>query len=246
MTKNRAKKSIVYVATNSVNGHRYIGVTCGYLCQRRSKHKHLSLQKNSQTHFHRAIRKYGWDKFSFNIIKMCINFDVALTEEMKIISEVRPEYNMTKGGDGTLGFRPTPEQIERGAAKKRGKPGPWRNKELPKSFFSGRRRWNHSKRGRTSWAVCGAMGPKAMQRKVVCLDDGVEYESAKTAAAKYGVSPSMISSVCKRNGRHKTARGNVFRFYGEHQGGKEEAEAVRASVLFNRQRTAAIAREARL
>ena len=239
-----SKLNVFYMAINQVNGKRYIGVTCGYLSQRIAKHFWMAEKTNSQTHFHRAIRKHGREIFLFEVLAECESFPDALKQEQELVQEFKPEYNMTKGGDGIVGFRMPRDSIERAANKRRGRPGPWAGKSLALSFLEGRKRWNYSESGRSSWDFCRKLGPTSQQKAVICLDDGQVFKNAGLAATFYDLDASLISSVC-RKGRHRTAGGLVFRFCGEESGGKEEADLVRASVLSNRQRTAQIARDAR-
>ena len=59
-------KSGIYKITNLINGKIYIGSTCNFK-DRKSKHKN----KRSDSLISRAIFKYGWDNFSFEIIEYC-------------------------------------------------------------------------------------------------------------------------------------------------------------------------------
>ena len=59
------------------------------------------------------------------------------------------------------------------------------------------------------------LGPKATARRVVCLDDGQEFESASDAGKFYGTARSAIIEVCLRNPRRAQAGGRVFRYVGE-------------------------------
>ncbi len=125
---HRTKPAIVYVATNKVNGKRYIGITCRHLSERRSKHFWSAFKENSRTYFHRSIRKYGKENFEFAIMRSCGTYDEAAQYEIALIAEISPEYNQSKGGDGYLGWSPSDEQRLRQSERLRGKPGPWSGK----------------------------------------------------------------------------------------------------------------------
>lgn len=215
--------SVVYRATNTINGSFYIGITSGYFSRRKAKHKSLALQKSSPTYFHRAIRKYGWDNFSFEILSEWADFDDAKKEEVRLISDIRPQYNMTAGGDGTRGHKHTPEFVAGMKRRATGRPGYWKGKKVPTHVVENLARIRNA---RTDKAEVLSLGPKSIQRRVVCLDDGLEFESIKSAALHYNVNAGTISSCCAL-GRHKTVGGRVFRFYGEHHGGGAEADEVR-------------------
>ena len=58
---------IIYCATNLKNGKLYIGRTTGSLAKRRTLHIG-NVKRGSVLYFHRAIRKYGEENFSWRII----------------------------------------------------------------------------------------------------------------------------------------------------------------------------------
>lgn len=226
----KKRKPIVYSVVNTINGDEYIGLTSRLLCQRRGGHLSYALKHNSQTHFHRAIRKYGAHSFKWTIVLECDDYDAAKLGEIRLISERKPRYNMTVGGDGVTGFRPTPEQIERGAAKRRGRPGPWLGRELPQSFLAGGAAWRISDAGRASWKKHRAAGPMAGARPVTCLNDGKCYESVSKAARVYDIDGASITEICRKKTRRFSVRGLVFRYSSDPHGGAAEAEAVIAAA----------------
>ena len=64
---------IIYKATNKINGKVYIGQSHKSLEERMRRHKNDSTRQDS--YFYRAIRKYGWENFSWEVI------DIAETDE---------------------------------------------------------------------------------------------------------------------------------------------------------------------
>ena len=66
---------IIYKITNLVNKKIYIGQTTGTLEKRFQRHKQDAISGRLDTHFARAIRKYGEENFSAEII------DTAQTQE---------------------------------------------------------------------------------------------------------------------------------------------------------------------
>lgn len=58
---------IVYKATNLINGRVYIGLTTTTLERRWAVHC-CEVRRGSKYLFHKAIRKYGEDSFSLEII----------------------------------------------------------------------------------------------------------------------------------------------------------------------------------
>lgn len=224
MARPVSQKSTVYVATNFVNGAEYIGVTCQYLSQRKSRHFRSALREGSQTHFHRAIRKHGKHSFVFSVHSQFDCYEEAKAAEVALIATRSPKYNMTLGGDGARGYKHTPAVVAEIRRRNKGQPGYWKGKKLPPhvgALSAERNRNSHHK------ARVLALGPKSTQKRVVCLDDGRSFESISAAAKFYRIAPSQISSVCNRDPIRVTARGLVFRFEGDHHGGMVEADAIR-------------------
>lgn len=90
---------IIYQITNKVNNDFYIGKTVRKLTERLSCHKY-SCKKGSQTHLHRAMRKYGIENFTVETICVVDTLEELDKKEMQFIESLQPKYNMTKGGDG--------------------------------------------------------------------------------------------------------------------------------------------------
>lgn len=121
--KRKRYKGIVYLATNIVNDKKYVGITTREFTKRINEHKYDSLhrEKGNKTYFHKAIYKYGFDNFKFEIIKEIEgeNQDL-LSEELCELERYyinyystfnkNKGYNLTLGGDGIYGFTLSQEQ----------------------------------------------------------------------------------------------------------------------------------------
>jgi group I intron endonuclease len=117
---------IVYVATNRVNGKRYVGVTKRLLCQRRAHHYCMARSgKGNCKKFHAAIRKYGETAFHWQTIATFQTYAEALKGEIEAIATMKPEYNLTVGGEGTIGVKRSQETIDKHRASRAG----WRPTE---------------------------------------------------------------------------------------------------------------------
>lgn len=94
--------AIVYMATNRVNQKRYIGLTSLSMHTRRKGH-FKQARNGRRARFAAAIRKYGEDAFDW--CELCSTDTVAEAKEKEIelIALLKPEYNVTSGGDGTHG-----------------------------------------------------------------------------------------------------------------------------------------------
>lgn len=98
----------IYRLTNLVNGKVYIGKTIQRPQSRLNNHL-LSANTGSPTALHSAIRKYGSDAFSFEVICCALNeeflsnleCDLIIAHNSCVLDRQSHGYNMTRGGDGS-------------------------------------------------------------------------------------------------------------------------------------------------
>lgn len=118
-------KYVVYKHTCVENGKSYVGITKRGMETRWKQHvNHAS--RGSLYPFHCAINKYGAEAFTHEILFVSETQDYAELQEMeqhfiKYFNTKRIGYNLTDGGEGTLGFKFNEEsrQRMRDAAKNR-------------------------------------------------------------------------------------------------------------------------------
>jgi group I intron endonuclease len=92
------------MATNISNGDKYIGLTSCGLSVRKKAHLTKSNDKNNGCKkFYAAIRKYGKSAFVWDVVEVFQTRQEAIAGEIYYISKFQPEYNLSKGGEGTLG-----------------------------------------------------------------------------------------------------------------------------------------------
>lgn len=91
---------IVYQAINKVNNKSYIGITKRNLKKRISEH--ISSSRESTTVFHLAIKKYNLKNFNWVILDSTNSIEELKQLEIDYIAKLKPEYNMTSGGDGIV------------------------------------------------------------------------------------------------------------------------------------------------
>ncbi len=104
----------VYLITNCVNNKKYVGITKrGYKFRFR---EHISSAKcGSNNLLHCAIRKYGESNFSLELVQSNVpTEDIGEVEQFYIkyyntYYKDRCGYNMTVGGNGTIGYEFTDE-----------------------------------------------------------------------------------------------------------------------------------------
>jgi group I intron endonuclease len=223
------RPSEVYIATNLVNGKFYIGVTTqGRLGRRIYEHGRAadSSKKQYKNKFYNAIRKHGIKNFHFEVVERYPTMAEGFVAEIRLIAELKPQYNSTKGGEHPRGGGPlSPEGRERQKAACRG--NKWR---LGKSHTLEVR----EKLSRAAIAnpvalkTFGHLGPIAISKKVVCLNTGEVYKSASEAARQNNLDKGSVISICQRSKRRVAAgKGDlVFRYLGDHLGGEDEVRQM--------------------
>jgi group I intron endonuclease len=139
--------AIVYLATNRINGKRYIGATSKTLDLRRRGHLYQAKSGlRGCTRFYAAIRKHGSEAFEWSELRNCATFEEALIEERKLIAEIRPEYNLRPGGQGHCSSpaKPrgpqSPDVIKKRADANRGKVPTAEHREKIRKALKGRKR----------------------------------------------------------------------------------------------------------
>ena len=117
------KKRVIYVYTNLINNHKYVGKTVRNLNERHKQHLHSTLNERAEDYdvvLHKAFRKYGLENFSLEIVYEYneesddieeINNILSLKETYYIsyYNTYEDGYNMTLGGEGVIGVEWTDE-----------------------------------------------------------------------------------------------------------------------------------------
>lgn len=110
---------VIYLVWNTFNGKRYVGQTTKPLEMRIMQHKRSDLVVD------KAIQKYGLENFRYGVIKTCASKEeLDYWERYYIValkSKVPYGYNMTDGGEGTIGYKFTPAQCANVSAARKGK-----------------------------------------------------------------------------------------------------------------------------
>ena len=93
---------IVYKCTCNINNKVYIGITINSLSKRITQHKSRT-KNNSTLQFHSALRKHGFENFSWEVLYETDSLEELFTLEMYFISHYNSYgekgYNSTPGGE---------------------------------------------------------------------------------------------------------------------------------------------------
>lgn len=107
---------LIYKATNKVNGKFYIGRCHGPVKTREIKHWWYATNKNANSPFPNALRKYGRDAFEWSIVEE-VSAETAGEREIYWIAELQPQYNATLGGDGGTYGKECPDHVREATRK---------------------------------------------------------------------------------------------------------------------------------
>lgn len=150
---------IIYKATNIINGKSYIGQTSRSFKIRKQHHLHRGKIGGGYC-FHSAIRKHGSESFSWEILCECNTKEKLDKKELYYIKKYNTQspygYNLTNGGEGTLGYIPSIETRKKmsDSAKKRigesathyGMKHSEESKQKMRDSLKGRVPWNKGKK----------------------------------------------------------------------------------------------------
>lgn len=219
-------RGIIYKYTNKINGKVYIGQTIDEE-KRKSAHK----CSKGEDHFHRAIRKYGFENFDYQVVFETISSDKDrlkyLLDTMekyfirKYDSYGKRGYNCTLGGGGQIGFHHSKETKEHWSKVRKGRKQSKETILKRSATLSGRKRSEETKR-KISEAKKGREHSEEHKRKIgeakkkpinQYTKDGVfvcSYKSVKDAAKQNNWKRPTIANCAKE--RTKSAYGFVWKY----------------------------------
>lgn len=208
----------IYKITNLLNGKVYVG-----------KHTCKSIENiyyGSGVAIKAAIKKHGKENFKKDVLCICKSEDELNKMEIEWIEKLGSfgdGYNMTKGGEGKLGRKPTRAEVEKAResrvkfyknnpkarknlsnlAKRRiGDKNPFYGKSLTREHIE------KMTKARVK-AISGDKNPSAT--KVRCKESGVVYGTAKEAAFSVGLKYSTTILKAAK-GERKSAGGFTWEF----------------------------------
>ena len=126
----------IYKSTNTINGKSYIGFDSAWP---KRMNRHLeNANYNREGKFYDAIRKYGWDKFQWEILYQSKDkehtLNVMETQFIREYNTFNQGYNMTEGGEGCFGATSNKIWINDGHNHKRLE----KDQSIPEGWTKGR------------------------------------------------------------------------------------------------------------
>jgi group I intron endonuclease len=199
-------KSGIYVWTNLVNGKQYVGSS--FNLERRVG-EYLNVKRlirelaRGESIIYRAMLKYGYNAFSFELLEL-VEFDASVSEEegkvlllpleQKYMDELEPVYNILKRAGTNKGHKMSPEARAKISAGKKGKP-------------------SHRKGITLTAEVRASIRDNSAASKMVCVysDNSTllgTFSSITECAIAMGISRDRVSRAIKAN---KTVDGKTFK-----------------------------------
>ena len=204
----------VYIHTNIINNKKYVGLTRQTVEQRWQNgqgYKYCTL-------FNNAIKKYGWQNFSHEIVATGLSEEEACELERELIRDLHTcdkeyGYNIFEGGntahqtedtkrrisEAQLGI-PKPDDV---VLKMRRAQASEETKTKISAALKGRKLSEETKakmRNRT----------RVPHKKILCVETGVEYSTFAEAACQTGACASVIRRCC--NGRGRSSGGLTWQY----------------------------------
>lgn len=208
---------IIYKCENNLNGKIYIGQTKRSLEERKNQHINDALSKRSNVEFHKALRKYGIDNFTWDIVQYVKEDSDALNNAeiqwIQYFDSYNNGYNMTCGGSHGYSFSLSEEAKDKIRKARTGTKTP----DLVRTKLSNAHK---GVKLSESHVRANAVGH---QKKVRCVELDLIFDSIKEAGkycidnnlTKNKTANSTISSCLK--GRQNTAYGYHWEYYTQEQ-----------------------------
>lgn len=207
------KFGFIYITTCNVNGKKYLG-------QRKYSHGWESYLGSGVAFCH-AVSKYGKENFRREIIceadtaeelnrleyELSVKYDVVNSDDW---------YNLCYGGNSTNGFKFSDESKRIMSEKKKGVFDGNRNpmygvhRKLTEDHKRKISEHHKEQAGELNWMYGKNYGQNPRARAVICVENGIVYDSAKRAAHELNVNYSNVVSVLK--GRRKHVGGLHFKY----------------------------------
>ena len=234
-------RGVVYRITNKANGKTYVGLTTKSIHLRLRQHfyhaKNRLRSGERLSYLHRAMLKYGISSFEVECLASAICYSFLGELEKFLISQEKPEYNQTSGGEVTAGRKVddfvrrkistankgrkrTPEHKEQISArmKKVYSENPSLKNDLLKKLNASKSEWERkrieavrlsaSTRVRTPEEI--EKSAAARRKPVFCQQTSKTYPSRKAASIDTGVSERSIRRACQ--GRKRPIKGYNFEY----------------------------------
>ena len=199
----------VYKHQNLINGKVYIGITS----QEPEKRWRNGQGYYNHKKFYAAIKKYGWDNFSHDILYSNLTEEQACALEQELIQKYNSKingYNLTNGGDGVKGYAHTEETKRKISESQKKRDHTKQTEQLNNWNKTHKEQRSHMMKAIWKNEETRKVMVEKRKKKVVCTTTGQLFNSINEAAAYANISPSGISKclkgVQKSAGKHPISK----------------------------------------
>jgi group I intron endonuclease len=188
------KKGItgIYAILNMIDGKKYIGQAKDIKERNGQELSSLKGAYFTNHHLQHAFNKYGEENFIFIFLEECSEEKLNERERYHITAAGYPDhnlcYNITRGGEGTTGWKPTEETLKKMSEATSGENNPMygkvhpnKGKTMPQCSLKG------EKNGNSSLTV-----KKVRMIKVMLRSD---IRTIKQIAKLFNVHPNTIKNI---------------------------------------------------
>jgi group I intron endonuclease len=196
---------VIYCIENKLNNKKYVGITKGSLESRFKAHKRIARYNENKQHLHKAMIKDGIENFIVYEIDTANSKEQLFEKEKYWIQKLDTKnsgYNETDGGEGTWGWRPSPEKQKVLNERQREfwKNNPW---------F----RENESKRAKERWKNLTEEEKKKRSEKLSIANIGNQKAKGKTwklsEETKEKISKAKIGWIMPEETRKKISAARI-------------------------------------
>lgn len=211
----------IYLITNLVNGHTYLGQSSDIRIRWNRHRTSLRKGKHHSRYLQRAWNKYGEESFKFEIIELVQNLSHLGSYEISYFNYLKPEYNICAPGDSpSLGIRRTPEFRQKMSDCRKGSKSPNFGKtmspevkeKIRQSLLGGKMtetmksKLSKTKQGYIPYAAIASITKPVEQISL----SGEVVKTWPSARAAVGFSYKCISSCCHNHSN--THKGFYWKF----------------------------------
>lgn len=196
------KFGFIYITTCTINNKKYIG--------QRKYSRGWKGYLGSGVAFENAVKKYGKENFKREIIceadsaeelnrleyELSVKYDVVNSDDW---------YNLCYGGNATHGYKFSDESKKIMSEKKKGlydgdkNPMYGVHRKLTEEHKRKISENHKEQTGELNWMYGKIYGQNPRAKAVVCIENGIVYDSAKRAAHELNVNYSNLCEVVKGN-----------------------------------------------
>lgn len=230
---------IIYSITNTINNKRYIGISQDYKNRKRAHEWAMKNNKHRNIKLQRAVNKYGYDNFKFEILEEIETDDriEALTLENKYIIKYdtyKNGYNQSEGFEGSTLQKYSEERLEKMRVNMLGNTiweGRKHTEEAKAKIgkahkgktvsLKTRKRISEARKGKSVGENNHFYGKnhteetKSKIRKkngkpIICIETSIKYDSINQCANDMNIDRKAIERVL--NGKYKQTKGYTFKY----------------------------------